>query len=143
VATKTPQKFEHHNGKVLSTSSGIVEDMVTRLDLNLILANNLRFFMQRSKLYKNANALGVAAKVAPNTVRNLLDPKKRTVTAEKPEGFPNIDKLVPIAQALNCQVWELLHPDIELAMKQRAFYKQAGSAFKADEKERNKETNRS
>jgi hypothetical protein len=96
--------------------------MAKRLDLNLILAHNLRFFMRRSDQYQNANALGVAANISPNTVRNYLDPKKRTVTTEKPEGFPTIDKLASLSEKLGCQVWELLHPDIERSLREREMY---------------------
>lgn len=96
--------------------------MPKRLDLNLILAHNLRFFMDRSDLYKNANALGKAAEIAPNTVRNYLNHQKRTVTDQKAEGFPTLDRLASLASKLNCEVWELLHPDIERAIREREMY---------------------
>lgn len=96
--------------------------MPTR-DLNQLIADNLKFFMARPKsLYRNANALATAAKIAPNTVRNLLEPSKRTVTSTKPIGYPTLDKLAKIAAPLGCQVWELLHPDIRQSLREREMY---------------------
>ena len=121
------QSFEYYARKVLSGSSGILTRMA-KFDLNQLVAKNLNYFMQRPKsLYKNANALGKVAKIAPNTIRNLLDPTKRTVTAEKPDGFPLLDTLAKIAPHLGCDVWELLHPDIEKAVRQREVYELAES----------------
>lgn len=95
------------------------------------MARNLAFFMSReSCLYKNANALGVAAGVAPNTIRNLLDPSKRTTTRDKPEGYPTLDILGKIALKLPCEVWELLHPDIEKSIREREMYLRLEHSFK-------------
>jgi hypothetical protein len=123
------QKFAHCAGKTLEASRVIVSRMKNR-DLRQVVARNLNFFMQReSCLYRNPNALGVAAKVAPNTVRNLLNPKKRTVTISKPEGYPTLDKLERIAQKLPCEVWELLHPDIEKSIRERETYMRLPNSF--------------
>lgn len=97
--------------------------MPTR-DLNQLIADNLKFFMQRPKsMYRNANALASIAKIAPNTVRNLLEPSKRTVTSTKPIGYPTLDKLAKIAAPLGCEVWELLHPDIRQSLREREMYR--------------------
>lgn len=96
--------------------------MAARPDLALVLAHNLKFFMSRTDDYQNANALGVAAGVSPNFVRYLLDPKKRTTTTEKPQGSPTLDKLDAIAGKLGCQVWELLHPNVERSFHEREMY---------------------
>ena len=97
--------------------------MRNTLSLPEILSKNLRFFMKAEGcLYPNANALGKAADVAANTVRNMLDPEKRTVTAEKPLGYPTLDNLEKIAKKLNLEVWELLHPDIEQSIRERKMY---------------------
>lgn len=105
--------------------------MKHRYDLSSILAHNLLFFMQRDgSLYTNANALAVAAKVSPNTVRNLLQPKRRTVTSSKPDGYPTLDKLQAISAPLNCEVWELLHPDIKQSIREREMYRQIDISYK-------------
>lgn len=97
-----------------------------------ILAANLAFFMsQEGCPYPNANALGRAAKVSPNSVRNLLNPKKRTVTTDKPEGYPTLDTVEKIAIQLNKQVWELFHPDIEKSIRERAMYAKIEADFAA------------
>ena len=98
--------------------------MQNRPDLATILAANLKYFMSLpGALYRNPNALATAAKIAPNTVRNYLDPSRRTTTVNKPEGFPTLDKLQRLASALNCQVWELLHPDIQRSLREREMYR--------------------
>lgn len=124
------QKFEHSARNLLSTSSGIVRGMKNK-DLRRIVARNLSFFMGRESCqYKNANALGLAAGVAPNTIRNLLDPSKRTTTSAKPEGYPTIDILGKIALKLPCEVWELLHPDIEKSIREREMYLRLADNYK-------------
>ena len=122
-AITIPQKFEYYEGNLLSMSSGIVRSMSKSIDLRLTLAHNLRYFMSRKEsLYKNANALGVAAKIAPNTVRHLLGTIPRTLGKKKPVGYPTLDKLEAIAKVLNCDVWHLLHPDIEKFIREQKFY---------------------
>jgi hypothetical protein len=114
----------------LRTSSGILFGMAQPDDLNAILAKNLDYMMKREgSLYTTANALGVAAGIAANSVRNYLDPTRRTVTAEKPEGFPTLDKLQALATKLNCAVWELLHPDIERSLREREMYRKVEADF--------------
>lgn len=81
--------------------------------------------------YRNPNSLGLAAQVAPNTIRNLLDPSKRTTTRDKPEGYPTLDILGKIAHKLSCEVWELLHPDIEKSIREREMYLRLEQNFKA------------
>jgi hypothetical protein len=98
--------------------------------LQATLARNLRYFMGRETCpYKNPNALGIAAGVSPNTVRNLLDPSRRTTTSTKLEGFPTMDKLVSICDKLGCAVWELLHPDIERSIREREMYQAIESDY--------------
>lgn len=105
--------------------------MTSHYDLSHILAGNIQFFMDRAESnYRNANALAVAAKISPNTVRNLLHPKRRTVTSAKPDGFPTLDKLLAISIPLGCEVWELLHPDIKQSIREREMYKRIDINYK-------------
>lgn len=98
--------------------------------INDIVARNLAYFMERSVEYKNANALGNTDGLSPNTVRHLLGKKQRTVTAKKPVGYPTLDKLVAVAGRLKIEVWQLLHPEIELVMAQLDAYKQMEKTLK-------------
>lgn len=101
-------------------------------DINAIIAKNLRFLMDRpGSTLSNPTSLGKAAGVAANTVANLLDARKRTTTSAKPVGYPTLDKLVRIARALNVQVWEILHPDIERSLREREFYARIERDFKS------------
>lgn len=104
--------------------------MAKSKDLNQIVAHNLRFFMDRHPLLKNANALGKDAGVAPNSIRNLLDNKKRTVTTAKPVGYPTLDLLQKIAVRLGCGVWQLLHPDIEKTIREQEMLKKIEQNYK-------------
>lgn len=107
--------------------------------LNAILARNLHFWMSRENaLYKNANALGVAAGIAANTVRNYLEPTKRRSVTDKGEGFPTVDKLAALASKLGCEVWELLHPDIEQSIREREMYKKVEADFKRIQEQANR-----
>lgn len=92
-------------------------------DLNQTLADNLKFFMEREgSAYKNPNSLAVAAKLSANTVRNFLNPARRTTTVSKPKGYPTLDKLERVSSILGCQVWELLHPDLPRSIREREMY---------------------
>lgn len=87
------------------------------MNLNAVLAANLRLFMSRPGcLYPNANSLSTKSGVSANTIRNLLDPAKRPTTVLKSgRGSPTLDKIEAIAEALGCGVWELLHPNLQRA----------------------------
>lgn len=92
-----------------------------RKALKVTLAENLRWFMALPNCaYPNPNALATATKgaVSANTVRNILDPKRRTVTAKKGDGGPTLEKLEALAERLpDCQPWMLLHPDLQRALR--------------------------
>lgn len=104
-------------------------------DLNKIVSRNLKYFMgQEGCSYRTPNALGVAARVSPNTVRNYLDPSKRTVTADKPDGYPRLDILGDLADKLNCEVWELLHPDIDRSQRERFHYQNMLKAAREEDR---------
>lgn len=113
-------------------SSAIVlalRDEYMSKSVNQILADNLRQLMMRPDCaYRTANALGVKAGIDPQTVRYLLDPAKRANAKKAGAHSPQIDKLEAIAKVLGCQVWELLHPDIEAARKEHEIIQ----AFKQD-----------
>lgn len=102
-----------------------------KLDLNQVVARNLRYFMERSADCKNPNALSVKSRgaVSPQTVRNLTDPKQRPTTTEKFAGYPTIDKLAVVAGLLGVEVWELLHPDVEHARRAQKFYELVQAEF--------------
>ena len=100
-------------------------------EFQALISKNIKYFMGLSENYKNANALAGAAKLSPNTVRNYMDPEKRTVTEGKPLGFPTLDKLAKLAKPLRCEVWELLHPDIERSRRERSMYSKIEQDFAA------------
>jgi len=92
-------------------------------DLRLILAYNMQYFMRMKKDdCGNPRRLGKKAGVASNTVSNYLDPSRRTVTPNKPDGYPQLDKIEKIAMALGCQVYELFHPNIERHLSEQKLY---------------------
>lgn len=103
---------------------------VPKRDLRQVVAQNLRHFMGLENCpYRTPNALALAAKVAPNTVYNFLDARRRTTTARKPNGFPTLDKIEALAEALGCETWELLHPDLPRSLREREMYKTIESDF--------------
>lgn len=111
-------------------AQGVKVKPVPRRDLRQVIATNLRYFMGLENCpYKTPNSLAVAAKVAPNTVYNLLDATRRTTTARKPNGYPTLDKLEDIAAVLGCEAWELMHPDLPRSLREREMYKTIESDF--------------
>lgn len=116
-------------------SSVSIAVMPHNKDLALIIAKNLRYFMKLTPKnaseprFKSARALGLKAGISPNTVTNYLKPKQRTVTLDKPDGYPVLDKLAALASVLECDVWELLHPDIEKERREKAMYQEIIASF--------------
>jgi hypothetical protein len=112
------QSFEHLSGKLLPMQPSNVFSVKKRGVLEII-AENLGYFMNRIDCeYPNANALGKAAKVSPNTVRNLRHPERRTKTIKKGQGYPTVDKLEALAAKLpKCETWMLLHPELRRALR--------------------------
>lgn len=106
--------------------------------LQQVVAGNLDYFMKRDDcLYPNANALSKATngKVSPNTIRYLLDPKRRTVTTKKGEGYPTIEKLESLAQKLpKCETWMLLHPELDRALRAMDMERAWGERAEKDKK---------
>jgi len=88
-------------------------------------ATSLRYFMGD----RTPNDVGVKLGKSPNTIRNWL--RLSDPTEHNSGNFPQIDTLDAVAKELDCEVWELLHPDIEqlqsdlaLISKTKALYLQ-------------------
>lgn len=141
------QMFAYPIRKLLPMQGGNLNWMAKR-SLNEIIAHNLKWFMERDDaLYDNANALSVATKgaVSPNFIRYLLEPKRRTVTSSKAEGYPTLDKLESLAKQLpKCETWMLIHPDIERAKRATEMDEKIQSEYDASKKKagRPRETQR-
>jgi hypothetical protein len=119
------ESFEYCARKTFGESSDTFTWMNKDEKFQLLLSKNIQYFMGLPDCpHKTANALGKAAKLNPGTVRNYIHPTKRTVTRGKPQGFPLIDKLARLCGPLKCEVWELLHPDIEQSRRERSVYEQ-------------------
>lgn len=115
---RKPQTFAHARRKALRKSSDMIASMKKVEELMGALARNLHYFMRLPGCpHTNANLLHKASGVAANTIRYYLNPKKRPEyrTITKDVSSPSLDKLVKLADALGCEPWELLHPDIEKA----------------------------
>jgi hypothetical protein len=82
--------------------------MLVGMDKTLIeiVAANVRAAMAASA-YDSYRALGRAAGVAPNTVRNLAEPGAR-VAGQRGEIAPRLDNLDKIARAMGYQGWQLM-----------------------------------
>lgn len=111
--------------KSLRQSSGIISHMTTAKDIRTTVAKNVKFFMARpSSEFRTANALAVAAGLAANSVRYLIEPERRPTTTEKGVGggWPGLETLAAVAPFLKCELWELLHPNIERSQREREAY---------------------
>lgn len=101
--------------------------------LRTVLSENLAYFMARDdSLYRNPNALAAATNgaVSANTVRNILTPKRRTVTTNKPEGSPTLEKIEALAGKLpKCAPWMLLHPDLQRTLRAIEMYDKLESEY--------------
>ncbi len=100
--------------------------MEKSLDINAILAKNIRFFMKLKKT--NPNALAIKEQLSANTIRNAINYKARP-KADNEVGYPTLGKLELLATRLGVEVWELLHPDIEKSLREREFYRKMEADF--------------
>lgn len=96
--------------------------------LQIALADSIWYWMQKEGI-KTDRELSRAAERAgcPVTHRSIysylhpemIEPKRQHIRHDDKESkigqFPTVDKLQSIAKALRCQVWQLLHPNAQLA----------------------------
>ncbi len=111
--------------RILDASSVTVPRMAKK-SLHVVLSENLAWFMNRPGChYPNAHALSARTKISRTTIGYLLKPGSRPYqSVKKSGGYPTLDKLEIIADALGCHVWELLHPNIEQSKRERDMYAQ-------------------
>lgn len=79
------------------------------LDINQVLADNLRAAMDRAEV--NQTALGKKSGVAQNTISLYLKPEKRKpgVNGKEPSG--KVTEVARMASALGLDAWQLLLPN--------------------------------
>lgn len=112
--------------------------MERRDDLALVICHNVHFLMEAQGTYKSANALASAInarvqKVAPNSINYLFKPHNRPKGKNGLASLPRLDVLSEAANALGCEVWELLHPDLKGLRKKLAGYDTMMQAARASE----------
>lgn len=97
-----------------------------------VLARNLKAAMERHyDGVVNQSALARDSGVAQKGISNYL-------SANKPENKPHLDDipspsletLCKLAEALNIEAWELLHPDPEKARREQQFYERIEKDFR-------------
>jgi transcriptional regulator with XRE-family HTH domain len=77
----------------------------------LLVAQNLRKAFERSA-FDSYRALASAAGVAPNTVKNLVEPESRT-PGSRGEVSPRLDNLDKIARAMGYEGWQLMQENFD------------------------------
>lgn len=96
--------------------------------LQVALADAIWYWMQKSGLKTDRDVSRATEKAgSPVAYRSIysylhpemIQPKRHHVRHDDKESkvgqFPTVDKLQSIAKALGCQVWQLLHPNAQLA----------------------------
>lgn len=78
------------------------------LDINQVLADNLRAAMNRAEV--NQTALGKKSGVAQNTISLYLAPEKRKPSAKGKEPSGKVTEVARMAAALGIEAWQLLLP---------------------------------
>lgn len=132
MGEQNTQNFAEYEGKTMSTSSIKLRDVLTSQELYEAFVRNLRELRQK-KGYKSANALAAMIPgLSPNTIRAWerlhLRGKER-----KGRTYPRLDALERVAERLNCEVWELFHPELDKLRRDLARLKRIDEA--ASEKE--------
>lgn len=96
--------------------------------LQVALADAIWYWMQKSGCKTDRDVSRLAEKAGtPIAYRSIysylhpemIEPKRQHIRHDDKESkvgqFPTVDKLQAIAKALGCQVWQLLHPNAQLA----------------------------
>jgi len=79
----------------------------------------------------NQLSLSKHSGVPQTTISLYLHPERRgSLTPSGKISGPNFTHLVRLADALDVEAWELLHPDLERARRERAMYAQIEESYK-------------
>lgn len=105
------QNFEQSSRNTLSNARGRLARV--KKTLVQIVAQNLKSAMEASE-FDSYRALGRAAGVAPNTVKNLAEPDTRAL-GPRGETSPRLDVLDKIASAMGFQGWHLMQEQFDPA----------------------------
>lgn len=123
------QNSEHSALRSLSESSDTIRDVLTSHQLYEALNRNLDKFMERRQI-ASVNQLGVKSNVAPNTIWGWKNLSSKDPT--KTKAYPRLDLLERVAEKLNCEIWELFHPNIEQLRRDLAQLQAYRDASKKD-----------
>lgn len=122
-----PQMFAHYGRNILRPSSDTFTAMDPRAILAIVIAENVKRLMKEQGVYRNPNALAKAIntptrKVSANSIAYLFKPERRPKGEKIRNTLPRLETLAHAASKLDCQVWELLHPNLDkLRLKLRAY----------------------
>lgn len=98
-------------------------------DISQILARNLAEGMQRKYGAVNASELARASGVPQTTISLFLRPDRRIPLKSGEMPSPTLSKVSALAEALDIETWELLHPDPERAKREQEFYRRIERDF--------------
>jgi len=115
----------------LSESSTTMRDVLTSHELYEAFARNIHKFMEK-RGFASVRQLALMAGVAPNSLGNWLNLPSKDPT--KTKTYPQLDSIEQVAEKLNCEVWELFHPDVEKLNKDLEALKGYREASKQDPK---------
>lgn len=101
-----------------------------------IIAKNVRAAYEVSG-FKSFRALSERAGVAPNSVKNLIEPKERA-PSKRGDVSPRLDILAKVATALGYEIWQLTATDFDpsnpptrvLKKSEADFYKKIEDAYR-------------
>lgn len=103
------QNFAHYARNTLRIASPIVAAM--QKSLVQIVAQNVQRALDASQ-YDSYRSLAIAAGVAPNTVRHVVQPDSRP-PGPRGETSPRLDVLDKIAAAMGYEGWQLLQANFD------------------------------
>jgi transcriptional regulator with XRE-family HTH domain len=94
--------------------------------INLVIAENLRYFMERKKITTQA-ALASKAGLSQRTISNYLNPEAREPGQKGKPGSAKAAELELIARALEIEAWELMRA---MTPAERLFYEKVEKAYR-------------
>lgn len=109
--------------------------MDKRKELAQVIARNAKALLEKkSRDFPSVNALATAIntpvhRASANSIAYVFKPTKRPRGDKHADTLPRLDTLSLVAEKLGCDVWELLHPDIQALRRKLDVYETMARNF--------------
>lgn len=127
--TQRTASVEH---KTMRDASDNVRDVLTSQELYEAFARNLRYLLEKKGFASPHDLADKIPRFSENTLYGWLNLEKPDAPRDK-KSYPRLDLLERVAERLNCEIWELFHPDLDGLRKDIAELERIRKALQGDD----------